>query len=35
MATETAIRWRTSLDEAIQEAKQTGKPALLDFFSKT
>ncbi len=29
------IRWRASLDEALQEAARSGKPVLLDFFSAT
>jgi len=33
--TESQIRWRTSLDEALQEAGRSGKPVLLDFFSAT
>ena len=35
MAEQSAIRWRASLDEALQEAGRGGKPVLLDFFSAT
>jgi hypothetical protein len=35
MAEHTAIKWRASLDEALQEAGRGGKPVLLDFFSAT
>ena len=35
MAENTTIRWRASLDEALQEAGRSGKPVLLDFFSAT
>ena len=31
----TEIRWLTSLDEALDQAKQRDKPVLLDFFSPT
>ena len=27
------IQWLYSLDEALEQSKQTGKPVLLDFFS--
>jgi hypothetical protein len=26
-----AVNWRTDVDQALAEAKETGKPALLDF----
>jgi hypothetical protein len=32
---ESAIRWRASLDDALQEAGRSGQPVLLDFFSAT
>jgi hypothetical protein len=35
MTEQSTIRWRTSLDEALQEAGRSGKPVLLDFFSPT
>jgi hypothetical protein len=37
METTTArlIRWRPTLDAALQEAGQTDRPVLLDFFSAT
>ena len=34
-STESQIRWRASLDEALQEAGRSDKPVLLDFFSAT
>jgi hypothetical protein len=27
------IRWRDSLDEALAESRETGRPVLLDFFN--
>jgi hypothetical protein len=35
MTEHSTIRWRASLDEALQEAGRSGKPVLLDFFSAT
>jgi hypothetical protein len=32
---QTAIRWLTSLDEALEQTKLDDKPVLLDFFSPT
>jgi len=32
---ERSIRWVTSVDDAIAQAKTTGKLVLLDFFSPT
>jgi hypothetical protein len=34
-AAPTEIRWLTSLDEALEQAKPHDKPVLLDFFSPT
>jgi hypothetical protein len=34
-AAPTEIRWLTSLDEALGQAKLHDKPVLLDFFSPT
>lgn len=28
----TTIQWLTSMDEALNRARQEGKPILLDFF---
>jgi len=33
MAQTRTIAWRASLDDALHEAQQAGKPVLLDFFS--
>ena len=33
--TQSAIRWLTSLDEALEQARLRDKPVLLDFFSPT
>jgi len=33
--TQAEIKWRSSLDEALQEAGREHKPVLLDFFSPT
>jgi hypothetical protein len=32
---EPGIHWLTSFDEALKQARQQDKPALLDFFSPT
>jgi hypothetical protein len=34
-AAPTEIRWLTSLDEALKQARLHNKPVLLDFFSPT
>jgi hypothetical protein len=35
VATQSEIRWLSSLDEALEQAAQRDKPVLLDFFSPT
>ena len=35
LATQTEIRWLSSLDEALELAAKQDKPVLLDFFSPT
>lgn len=34
-STQAGIRWLDSLDEALAQSGQEGKPVLLDFYSPT